>query len=196
MDHRSEEPGAPDETQPAASASERARILILEDDSWDADLAQRLLTDAGLDLETRVVDTREGFTEQLDGFRPDIILSDFNLPGFSGADALKIRQQRCPHVPFIIWSGMLGDEAAVELMKQGATDYILKDRPARLPAAVKGALTEAERVARMAQAEEQLLRAQRLASLGKLAAAEQAMNLTREMLADIRQRGRDTDSAR
>ena len=169
--------------QPAATA----RILILEDTAWDAELAQRLLTSAGVGFTAVVVDTRESFLEQLAAFRPQLILSDFQLPGFSGAKALKLAQERCPGVPFIIWSGFLGDEAAVELMKQGATDYVLKDRPARLPAAVQRALAEAEQRAQLAQFEDQLLQAQQLASLGQLAAAEQAVGRTRQMLAAARQ---------
>ena len=121
-----------------------ARILIVEDEAWDAELAQRLLTSAGIGFTAVVVDTRESFVEQLAAFRPDVILSDFHLPGFSGETALKIAQEQCPHIPFIIWSGVLGDDAAVELIKHGATDYVLKDRPARLPSVICRALAEAE----------------------------------------------------
>ncbi len=171
----------------AESAGPEARILILEDEAWDAELAQRLLTDGGVSFTAVVVDTRESFVEQLAAFRPDLILSDFSLPGFSGENALKIAQEECPNVPFIIWSGVLGDEAAVGLIKQGATDYILKDRPARLPAAIQRALAEAERRAELAQLEEQLLGAQRLASLGRLAEAEETLSRTRQLLAAARQ---------
>ena len=170
-----------------------ARILILEDDPWDAELAQRLLTGAGLDFTALVVDTRASFTEQLEAFRPDIILSDFHLSGFSGEMALEIAQKRCPHIPFILWSGVLGDEAAVGLIKQGATDYILKDRPARLASAIQRALAEAEQRAYLAQLEDQLFTAQRLASLGQLAAAEEAVSLTRQMLAAARRQATAAD---
>jgi DNA-binding NtrC family response regulator len=171
----------------ADSAGPNPRILILEDEAWDAELAQRLLATAGLRFTAVVVDTKESFAEQLAAFRPDLILSDYSLPGFSGEDALKIAQAECPNIPFIIWSGVLGDEAAVGLIKQGATDYILKDRPARLPTAIQRALAEAEQRAQLAQLEDLLLRAQRLASLGQLAAAEEAVSRTREMLAVARQ---------
>ena len=177
----------------ADPAGPKARILILEDEAWDAELAQRLLTDAGLGFTAVVVDTRESFVEQLAAFRPDLILSDFSLPGFSGATALKIAQAECPNVPFIIWSGVLGDEAAVGLIKQGATDYILKDRPARLPAAIQRALAEAERRAQLAQLEDQLLGAQRLASLGRLAEAEETLSRTRQLLAAARQQALAAD---
>ena len=119
-------------------------------------------------------------------FGPDLILSDYHLPGFSGAEALEIAQERCPDIPFIIWSGVLGDEAAVELIKQGATDYVLKDRPARLPSAVMRALAEVEQRARLAQLEDQLLQVQRLASLGQLEAAKQEMSRIRQLLTAAR----------
>jgi DNA-binding NtrC family response regulator len=177
----------------AGAARRPARILILEDDAWDAELAQRLLTGAGLDFTAVVVDTRTAFAEQLAAFRPDIILSDFHLPGFTGEVALEIAQQQCPHIPFIIWSGVLGDEAAVGLIKQGATDYVLKDRPARLASAIQRALAEAEQRAYLAQLEDQLFSAQRLASLGQLAAAEEAVNLTRQRLAAARRQATAAD---
>ena len=177
----------------ADAARRTARVLILEDESWDAELAQRLLTGAGLDFTAVVVDTRTSFVEQLAAFRPDIILSDFHLPGFSGEMALRIAQEQCPHIPFIIWSGVLGDEAAVGLIKQGATDYILKDRPARLASAIQRALAEAEQRAYLAQLEDQLFAAQRLASVGQLAAAEEAVSRTRQMLAAARRQATAAD---
>ena len=175
------------------AARPAARVLILEDDPWDAELAQRLLTGAGLDFIAVIVDTRTLFVEQLTAFRPHIILSDFALPGFSGEMALKIVQEQCPQIPFIIWSGVLGDEAAVGLIKQGATDYILKDRPARLASAIQRALAEAEQRAYLAQLEDQLFAAQRLASLGQLAAAEEAVSRTRHMLAAARRQATAAD---
>jgi len=170
----------------AGSAGRGARILILEDEAWDAELAQRLLASAGLSFVAVVVDTRASFVEQMAAFRPEVILSDYHLPGFSGDEALKIAQEHCPDIPFIFWSGVLGDDAAVELIKQGATDYVLKDRPARLPSVILRALAEAERRARLAQLEDQLLQAQRLASLGQLAAAEEAMTRIRQLLTAAR----------
>ena len=170
----------------ADSAGRSARILILEDEALDANLAQRLLVEAGLNLVAVVVDSKASFIEQMATFQPDIILSDYYLPGFSGREALKIAQELYPDIPFIIWSGVLGDEAAVELIKQGATDYVLKDRPARLPSVILRALAEVEQRARLAHLEAQLLQAQRLASLGKLAAAEQAMSRIRQLLTAAR----------
>jgi DNA-binding NtrC family response regulator len=197
--HKPSEPkGEPQATaergQPDSPPAAAARILILEDEAWDAELAQRLMTSAEIEFTAVVVDTKESFLEQLAAFRPQLILSDFQLPGFSGAAALKLAQEHCPSVPVIIWSGFLGDEAAVELIKQGATDYILKDRPARLPEAIRRALAEAEQRAQLAQFEDQLLRAQHLASRGHLAAAEQEVGRTRQMLAAARQQATATDT--
>jgi CheY-like chemotaxis protein len=165
----------------------KARILIAEDEAWDAELAQRLLTSSGLGFTAVVVATRESFVAELTAFRPDVILSDFHMPGFSGEMALRIAQEQCPEIPFIFWSGVLGDEAAVELIKQGATDYVLKDRPARLPSVIHRALAEAEQRAHLAQLEALLSRAQSLASLGHLGAAEEALSLTRQLLVVTRQ---------
>lgn len=161
---------------------EVARLLLVEDDALDAELAKRMLTDAGLRLSFVVVDTRTAFVDQLTAVKPDVIISDFSLPGFSGADALQIAQRTYPDVPFIIWSGVLDDEAAVRLIKQGATDYLLKDRLARLPSAVTRALAQARQRSRLARIEAQLARAQRLASFGHLVAAQQAMLEIRERL--------------
>ncbi len=180
----------PENTPPggrADAAGRRARILIVEDEAWDAELAQRLLTSAGLDFTSVVVATRDPFVEQLAAFRPDVILSDYHLPGFSGEAALEIAQEQCPDVPFVFWSGVLGDEAAVALIKKGATDYVLKDRPARLPSVICRAIAEAQQRSRLAYLDDQLREAQRLASLGQLGAAEQAMSLTRQLLAAARQ---------
>ena len=170
----------------AGSAGRGARILILEDEAWDAELAQRLLASAGLSFVAVVVDTRASFVEQMAAFRPEVILSDYHLPGFSGDEALKIAQEHCPDIPFIFWSGVLGDDAAVELIKQGATDYVLKDRPARLPSVILRALAEVEQRTRLANLEDQLLQAQRLASLGQLAAAAEAMSHIRQLLTAAR----------
>jgi DNA-binding NtrC family response regulator len=170
----------------AGPAQPPARILLLEDSPFDAQLAQRLMTRAGLSFQIMIVETMAGFTEQLAEFRPDVIVSDFQLPGFTGDKALRVAQQQHPEIPYIFWSGALGDERAVDLIKQGATDYILKDRPARLPSAVGRALAEVRQRSRLAQIEEQLGQAQLLASMGHLRAAEQVSAQVREMLDTIR----------
>jgi len=154
----------------AADAAGRSlRILFLEDDPADAELAQRLLTGAGLDFTAVVVDTETAFAEQLAAFGPDVILADFALPGFSGKNALKITQERFPQVPFIFLSGVIGDGEADELISQGATDYVFKDRPARLASVIRRAITEADQRAQRAQLEAQRDQSRRLESVGRLA---------------------------
>ena len=145
------------------------RVLILEDNPDDADLEQRHLSNAGLAFTAVVVDTRASFVQQLAAFRPEVILSDFSLPGFSGESALTIVQEQYPHIPFIFVSGALGDEEAVELIKRGATDYVLKDRPARLASVIRRAIDEAEQRTRRVQLEAQFHQSQRLESIGRLA---------------------------
>ena len=112
---------------------------------------------------------RPPIEQQIDAFRPDVILADFSLPGFSGEGAIKIAQERCPDTPVVVVSGTIGDEAAVELIRQGATDYVLKDRPARLAPVIRRAVAEAEQRSRVARMQAQLQRAQRLESIGRLA---------------------------
>ena len=85
---------------------------------------------------------KASYLKGLDEFSPDIILSDYSLPSFDGLSALKLAVQRCPDVPFIFVSGALGEETAIELLKQGATDYVLKSRLSRLGPAVSRALQE------------------------------------------------------
>ena len=152
---------------PAAGGA--LRILILEDQPSDAELEQRLLRRAGLDFTAVVVDTEEAFLRQLEAFCPQVILSDYSLPGFSGEEALKLVRERYPQVPFVFLSGALGEEAAVELIRRGATDYVLKDRPARLASVVRRAVDEAEQRAERARLEARLQQARRMESLGRLA---------------------------
>ena len=119
------------------------RILIVEDVPSDAELIMFELKEAGINFTAKCVKTRAAFTKELEESPPHIILSDYSLPSFDGLSALKIAQERCPDVPFIIVSGALGEERSVELLKRGATDYILKDRLPRLAPAVLRALQEA-----------------------------------------------------
>ena len=122
------------------------RILLLEDDANDAKLVEMALVNAGVVFVSLRVETREAFSRALDEFVPDIILSDFRLPHFDGRTALGMVQERCPATPMLMVTGAIGDELAVELLKAGARDYILKDRLARLPSAVRRALAEAEEI--------------------------------------------------
>lgn len=116
------------------------RILILEDRQDDAELAIRELRKGLPNFEAKRVDTKEAFLKELDAFDPDIILSDYSLPQFTGLDALGLLKQRAIDKPFILCTGALTEEVAVECMKQGAFDYILKTSLKRLPSAVVHAL--------------------------------------------------------
>jgi two-component system, NarL family, sensor histidine kinase UhpB len=119
------------------------RFVLLEDDPNDAELIQLELAKNGLAIEWRHVVSERDFRDALTGAPPDLVLADYTLPGFDGLAALRILLERCPGVPFIFVSGSLGEERAIEALKSGATDYVLKDRLQRLPAVVKRALTEA-----------------------------------------------------
>src|SRR6185436_5699088 len=104
------------------------RLLIVEDDATDAELAIRELRKNGFDPQFRRVDTREAFLKGLAEERPDVIIYDHNLPHFSSSEALQLTQQSNLAIPFIIVSHAIGDEEAVALMRAGAADYLLKDR--------------------------------------------------------------------
>jgi serine phosphatase RsbU (regulator of sigma subunit) len=120
------------------------RILSLEDSEFDAELIQRALEKGGIECVWRRVETRTAYEEALADFHPELILADFKLPTFDGARAVEIAQERCRDVPVIVISGTVGEEAAVDLLKQGATDFVLKDRLTRLVPAVRRALREVE----------------------------------------------------
>jgi len=140
------------------------RILILEDVPADAELEEHELRKAGLVFTSKVVDTREAFLKAVDEFSPDLILSDYDLSSFDGSAALKIAKETCPDVPFILVSGKVGEEFAIEKLKEGATDYVLKSNLKRLVPSVKRALQEAEeiterkRLRRVLQVSERLYR--------------------------------------
>ncbi len=116
------------------------RVLILEDSLMDLELMTEQLLNAGYQIEVTHAEEETGFREALTKKEFDIILSDYNLPGFNAFGALEISFEICPEVPFICVSGSIGEETAIELLKKGAVDYVLKDRPGRLPFAVQRAL--------------------------------------------------------
>lgn len=118
------------------------RILLLEDVPSDAELEKSELTDAKQAFTMLRVDTREAFVQALDEFKPNIVLADYNLPVYNGRDALEYSRRTHPQIPVIMVTGAMGDEAAVEMLKLGAKDYVLKDRLARLVPAIKRALSE------------------------------------------------------
>lgn len=118
------------------------RVLILEDNPNDAELMEDELRVAGIVFTAKLVETGEAFREALSGFSPGLILSDYDLPGFNGTQALKMAKDMCPGVPFILVTGAIGEERAIEILTSGATDYVLKNRLSRLAPAVLRALQE------------------------------------------------------
>src|SRR5882762_535351 len=132
------------------------RILHLEDDPNDVELVGATLEADGLDCDRQVTSTREEFVSVLEQGNLDLVLSDFSLPGFDGLSALAIARRRSGDLPFIIVSGTLGEEAAIESLRSGATDYVMKHRLTRLGPAVRRALNEAEERRKRGQSEETL----------------------------------------
>jgi len=126
----------------------RLRVLLLEDDLSDAELAERALTGAGLAVSFDRVDTEAAFTAALERGGYDLILSDYNLPSFDGLRALEILGARAAEVPFVLVSGALGEEKAIESMKLGATDYVMKGHLDRLAPVVRRALRDRKAVLR------------------------------------------------
>src|ERR1041384_6020566 len=116
------------------------RILSLEDVAYDVELLQRELRKANIEYELQRVETKDEFLAALSDFRPDIILADYSLPQFSALEALKLLQQQKSNVPVILVTGSHSEEAAVECMKEGAEDYILKASLTRLPSALQNTL--------------------------------------------------------
>ncbi len=118
------------------------RLLIVDDDSADLELCLRNLKKSDLDFEAITVTTRADFVRELREQNIDVVLSDYRMKGWTGVDAVSIVEEIRPRTPLILLSGTLGDELAVECIKSGITDYILKDQMARLPVAIRRAQEE------------------------------------------------------
>jgi PAS domain S-box-containing protein len=124
------------------AAQQHIRILMVEDNPLDAELIERELRRSKIEFSASRVETEQTLRDALESSDPDIILCDYNLPGFDGVAALKIATLLLPDTPFIFVSGSIGEERAVQTLREGATDYILKDRLSRLPSAVTRALDQ------------------------------------------------------
>ena len=133
------------------------KILVLEDSSRDFEIIREQLIDAGFRLNISLVETEDSLISSLRENQYDIILADFKLHGFDAFGALRISKEICPEVPFMCVSGAIGEETAIELLKLGAVDYVLKDRPERLPFAVKNAIGEAKAKKLQNKVQEELL---------------------------------------
>ena len=120
------------------------KILVLEDDRNDADLLLRELKKSGLSFTSHIVQAKEEYEKALDHYEPDLILSDYSLPAFNAVTAFRIKQNKRPNIPFIIVSGIIGEENAVELIKNGVTDYALKDKLFTLSQKIDRALKDTE----------------------------------------------------
>jgi len=147
-------------TQPSTplSPSESLRILLLEDNPMDVALIEHQLSATGRKISLTSIETRESFEAELNRRPPHLILSDYSLPAFDGTAALEIAKRLTPGVPFIFVTGTMGEEVAIDMLKQGATDYVLKNRLARLTPAVNRALSESAQRREHEQAEEKLQR--------------------------------------
>src|SRR5713226_4329248 len=125
--------------------TEPLRILLAEDSPNDAELVQRELKRGGLDFQSRRVQTEADFRRELDEFQPHLVISDFSMPQFSGPKALAIARESRADIPFIFISGTIGENVAVDMMKAGADDYVMKNNLTRLLPALQRELREADR---------------------------------------------------
>jgi len=132
------------------------RVLNLEDSLLEAELVHATLKNGGIECEIFRVQTRADFAAALESDEFDLILAEYSLPAFDGLSALKVAQEIRPEAPFVLVSGMVGEEMAIEALKNGATDYVLKNGLERLVPAVQRALREAEERAKRKRAEEAL----------------------------------------
>lgn len=146
----------------------RLNILHIEDSAEDSELIRRLLADHGLPCDVTRIQTRPEVFSALEKNSYDLILADCKLPGFSGLRALEIAHALRPEVPFVFVSGTIGEETAIESLRNGATDYVLKDRLTRLVPAVRRALAEAEERTMCRQLQQRLREAGRLEAISTL----------------------------
>jgi signal transduction histidine kinase len=143
-------------------------ILHIEDSKDDSELIRRLLNDNGLPCEVTRIETRAEVFDELEKNAYDLILADCKLPNFSGLRALEIAHALRPETPFVFVSGTIGEETAIESLRNGATDYVLKDRLTRLIPAVRRAMAEAEERTMIRQLQQRLREAGRLEAISTL----------------------------
>ena len=121
----------------------KLKILYLEDAQYDVEIVQEHLAQEQIDFHLIHASNREEYVQALKNNELDIILADFALPSLDGLEALELTQQFMPDIPFIIISGVMGEELAIEALKSGATDYVLKQRLGRLIPSIRRAMLEA-----------------------------------------------------
>src|ERR1051325_11551350 len=133
---------------------------MVEDEARDASLVEHTLKAGGFEFCFKRVETKPSFLDELEHFRPSVILSDHGLPQFDGFSALEIARKNAPEVPFIFVTGSLGEEMTIKALKSGAADYVLKHQLANLAPAVHRALRQAEERAKRREAETALRRSE------------------------------------
>jgi signal transduction histidine kinase len=158
-------PRGSDATGPEVEAGTKLRVLLVEDNPADVELELLALRKNGFDVSGDVAQSAEEFTARIRAGNYDLILADYNLPQWKGTDALDILCSENLDVPLIVVTGYLGEEKAVDYIKQGATDCVLKDRLARLPIAARRALQEKQLRVQQRHAEEEL--AQKVTELAR-----------------------------
>ena len=147
---------------PSRSGSGDVRILMIEDVADEAELTIRHVRKGGIECVWHRVDTEVGLRDALRDFQPNVILSDFSLPQFDGTAALAIAHEAAPNLPFIFLSGTIGEERAIEVLRRGAVDYVLKGNLARLVPAITRALDEASARVERRRQEAQIARLTRV----------------------------------
>ena len=140
---------------------EELKILILEDVRFDVELIEHELRRGCLKFISKQVETEKEFSNEIFDFKTDIILADHSLPKFDGVSALEIAKKIAPEIPFIFVSGKIGDEFAVDMLKKGATDYVLKNNLTKLVPAIKRALTKRNELAELKRSKKELQKALR-----------------------------------
>ncbi|MBA2582766.1 MAG: PAS domain S-box protein [Bacteroidetes bacterium] len=149
------------------------KILILEDVPLDVELIKRELKKADINFTSRTEYTKDGFIKALDEFSPDVILSDHSMPQFDSIEAFEIFKQKKLSIPFILVTGTVSEEFAVEVLKNGVDDYVLKDNLARLPTAIQKALNQ------------RIIESEKLQAIEKLRKSEEHFRLLIENATDI-----------
>src|SRR6266508_6202017 len=123
--------------------TEELRILFIDDSPEDIELQERELRQGGLSFVSKRVEQRDSLAIALRELKPDLVISDYSMPELDGLTALKITREICPEIPFLFVSGTIGEERAIESLKSGATDYVVKDRLRGFVVKVGRALREA-----------------------------------------------------